>query len=48
MMTNTNETFGHTPVEKEKYILSSNNEMMPFKSFTIYQYHLIQFVMKKK
>ncbi len=32
----------------EKYILSSKNEMMPFKSFTMYQYQLIKFVMKQK
>ncbi len=35
-------------MEKEKYILSSKNEMMPFKSLTMYQYQLIKFVMKQK
>ncbi len=35
-------------MEKEKYILSSKNEIMPFKSLTMYQYKLIKFVMKQK
>ncbi len=34
-------------MEKEKYILSSKKEM-PFKSFIMYQYQLIKFVMKQK
>ncbi len=34
-------------MEKEKYILSSKNEIMPFKSFTMYRYQLIKFVMKQ-
>ncbi len=35
-------------MEKEKSILSSKNEMMPFKSFTMYKYQLIKFVIKQK